>query len=135
MTSLTHRTTAIATLMGFEALTLAVISPLHLSGALGGGSKRFNPTAAGIAEAVICVALAAGALALARRVRRAREIALGATAFAIIGFLMGLTFTLSGGDAIDVAYHVAVLPLLVLTFVALVRLDVHRISGGCSAAT
>jgi hypothetical protein len=116
----------IATLMGFEALSLAVISPLHLSGVLGGGARPFNPTAAGTAEAVIGVVLVLGALALGRGTARGRDAAVAATAFAIIGFLVGLTFTLRGGDAIDVVYHAVMLPLLAFTMVALLRLRPTR---------
>ena len=106
-------------MMGFVALTLAVISPLHLSGALGGGTKPFNPTAAGIAEALIAAVLTAGALALARDTARSPGAAIAATAFAIIGFLVGLSFTVRGGDAIDIAYHATMLPLLLLTLAIL----------------
>ena len=111
----------IATVMGLEALTLAVISALHLSGVLGGGTKPFNPAAAGTAEAVIGVVLVLGALALGRDTARGRAAAVAATAFAIVGFLVGLSFTLRGGDAIDVAYHAVMLPLLLLTMAALLR--------------
>jgi hypothetical protein len=111
----------IAILMAFEALTLAVISPLHLSGALGGGTKPFNPTAAGTAEAVIGVVLILGALALLRDGPHSRSAAIAAVSFAIVGFLVGLSFTLRGGNAIDIAYHATMLPLLLLTLVLLVR--------------
>jgi hypothetical protein len=112
---------SIAVLMGFEALTLALISTLHLSHTLGGRSKPFNPTAAGTAEAVIGVVLAAGAVSLLRS-QKGRTAALAATGFAIAGFLVGLTFTISGGNAIDIAYHAVMLPLLLLTLRALLRL-------------
>jgi deazaflavin-dependent oxidoreductase (nitroreductase family) len=107
--------------MGFEPVTLALVSTLHLSNTLGGGSKPFNPTAAGIAEALIGLALAAGAVAL-WRTPRGRAGALAATVFAVAGFLVGLGFTISGGDAVDIAYHAVMLPLLVFTLVALLRL-------------
>ena len=116
MNTYSHR--QIAALMGFEAFTLAIISPLHLSGVLTGGTKSFDPTAAGTAEAIIGAALLMGALAL---VRNRPDAAIVATAFAIVGFLVGLTFTLRGGDGIDVAYHATMLPLLVLTLLVLWR--------------
>ena len=47
--------------------------------------------------------------------------ALGATGFAVFGFLVGLTFTLRGGEAGDVIYHLTMLPVLVLTLVLLIR--------------
>ena len=104
-------------LMGLEAVTLAVFATLHLTGALRIGAG--NSDGAGMAEALICIALAAGAAALLRSPERGRRSALAAVAFAIFGFLVGLTFTISGGDAIDLAYHVAMLPVLVATAVLL----------------
>lgn len=81
----------------------------------------FGP-GAGVPEAVICVVLAAGAVALVSRPESGQRIAQAALAFAIAGFLVGLTFTLQGGSAADVAYHVTVLPLIVVTLIVL-RLD------------
>ena len=43
----------------------------------------------------------------------------GTLGFASVGFIVGLSFTTRGGDAIDIAYHVTVLPLLVVALVAL----------------
>ena len=114
----THPYRWIAALIGFEALTLAVISPLHLSGALGGGAKPFNPTAAGTAEALIGVVLIVGALGLLRGHRNA---AMAVVTFAIVGFLVGLSFTLRGGDTTDIAYHATMLPLLLFTLLVLWR--------------
>jgi hypothetical protein len=111
--------TRIALLMGFAAATLAVMASLHFSGTLS-GSKPFNPTHAGIAEALICVALSLGAATLLRGSRNARSVAIAALGFAILGFIVGLSFTTRGGDTIDIAYHVTVLPLLVVALVALV---------------
>jgi hypothetical protein len=118
---LTEVSRGIAMLMLFEAATLAVISSLHLGGVLGGGSKPFRPTAAGIAEAIIGLALIAGAAALLRKSAHARSIAVATTVFAIVGFIVGLSFTVRAGDAIDVAYHAVMLPLLLLTLVAVLR--------------
>jgi hypothetical protein len=108
----------IAALIGFAAATLAVISLLHLAGFLGGGSRPFRPTGAGIAEAVIGLALAYGAATL---LRGARSIALATTGLAILGVVVGLNFTVRGGDAIDIAYHATMLPLLLLTMVVQLR--------------
>ena len=110
-----------AVLMGAAAGTLAVMSFLHLSGILGGSAKPFDHDAAGIAEAVICVVLAYGASALRVKGSRARPVALAATGFAIVGFLVGLRFTLAGGSAIDVAYHLGTLPILLVTLGGLAR--------------
>jgi hypothetical protein len=107
--------------MGFEALTLAIMSALHLSGVLAGGTRPFNPTDAGIAEAVIGAVLIGGTVALARDPLRGRVIALAALGFAILGVIAGLSFTIQGGGAIDVAYHAALLPLLLITLAAMSR--------------
>jgi hypothetical protein len=107
--------------MGFAASTLAAMSSLHLSGTLSGGREPFNRTHAGIAEALICVALSAGATMLLRKSPHARGVALASVAFAIFGFIVGLNFTIQGGDAIDVAYHATLLPLLLITLAALWR--------------
>lgn len=115
----TYSQRRIAILMGLEVLSLAIISTLHLSGVLAGRGKPFNPTAAGTAEALIGTVLLLGVAALVRDQTRGREAAIAATGFAIVGFLVGLTFTVRGGDAIDIAYHATVLPLLVLTLVVL----------------
>jgi uncharacterized membrane protein YphA (DoxX/SURF4 family) len=96
--------TLVKRLMAFEALTLAVVSPIHL---LGGSSG------AGIPEGLICIALLIG---LARE-----RAALPAVAFAIFGFLVGLRFTIGGGDALDLAYHATMLPLLIATALLLTR--------------
>jgi Mn2+/Fe2+ NRAMP family transporter len=106
----------IAALMAFVAATLVVMSVLHLSGAVGEESPPFHPDRAGIAEAVIAVVLAAGAFAL---VRGRRLAALAAVVFAIAGFGVGLSMTVRDGGAADIAYHAAVLPLLVLALAGL----------------
>src|SRR5205085_1990884 len=77
-----------------------------------------RPDRAGIAEAVIAVVLAAGAAAL---VRGARGVALGAVAFAIAAFGVGLSMTVRGGAAGDIAYHATMMPLLVFTLMLLAR--------------
>jgi hypothetical protein len=108
----------IAALIGLEASTLAVMSALHLTGILAGATRPYSPTAAGIAEAVICVVLTVGAAAIACRTRRGRATAVVTLAFAILGVLAGLTFTIRGGGAIDIAYHATILPLLLITLAA-----------------
>jgi hypothetical protein len=111
----------IARLMGFVAATLAVMSFLHLSGILDDGSEPFDPIHAGIAEALIGLVLASGAATLLRRWRHALSVALASTGIAILGFVVGLTFTIRGDAAIDVAYHATVLPLLIVTLATLMR--------------
>jgi drug/metabolite transporter (DMT)-like permease len=115
-----RRDRAVVALMAVEAVTLALFSTLHLTGALHVGSGNSNSSGAGVAEALICVAVAAGAVAFARRpADRGRSAALAAVAFAVLGFIVGLTFTVSGGDAIDLLYHAIMLPVLLATGVVL----------------
>ena len=116
-----RRSRQIAVVMTLVAASLAVASALHLSGAVGAGPKPFDPTDAGIAEAVIGAVLVAGAAALWRAPDRGRFFALGATVFAIVGFLVGLTFTARPGHGPDLVYHVAVLPILVASLAVQVR--------------
>jgi hypothetical protein len=115
-----RRDRRIAFLMAFEAATLAIMATVHLAGLLQ-GSNPFRPVGAGISEAIICVALIVGVAALARGWAHHWGIAVTTTSFAVLGFVLGLSFTLRGGDAIDIAYHATVLPLLLLTLVALLR--------------
>ena len=110
-----RRRRAISALMVVEALSLAVISALHLSGVVRGGTRPYNPEAAGIAEAVIGVVLTAGVIAAVSSHKHGRTAAQAAIGFAIAGFIVGLTFTIIGGQPVDVAYHATVLPLLIVT--------------------
>jgi EmrB/QacA subfamily drug resistance transporter len=112
---------SIAILIGLEASTFAIMSVLHLTGTLAGDTSPFNRTDAGIAEAVICVVLIGGAAALAGHSAHGRAVALGALGFAILGVIVGLNFTIQGGDAIDIAYHATLLPLLLGTLAVLWR--------------
>lgn len=79
--------------------------------------KKVLPTSAGIAEAIIGVVLVGGAVTLLRSPGYGRLVAQIATGFAVVGFIVGLTFTLAGGRQADVAYHLTMLPVLVVTFV------------------
>jgi hypothetical protein len=72
----------IAALMAAEAASLAVMASLHLGGRLN-GTKPFEPTRAGIAEAIIGVVLAAGSVALLRAGPRAWGVAVAANIFAV----------------------------------------------------
>jgi peptidoglycan/LPS O-acetylase OafA/YrhL len=89
------------------AVSLAVMSFLHLHGNLHHGTPPFQPNAAGVAEAVIGAVLLLGVAA------RTRTAAIAAIGFAIVGFGVGLTFTATGGDPIDIAYHAVTLPILI----------------------
>jgi hypothetical protein len=110
----------VVVLMAFEAATLVVASAIHLFAA-GGSSNGFRPNGAGIAEAIIALVLFSGAATLARGRHRGRPVALAAIAFAILGFIVGLTFTVRGGAPADLIYHLTMLPVLLLTLILLVR--------------
>jgi multisubunit Na+/H+ antiporter MnhF subunit len=97
-----------------------VFATLHLTGAVRIGASGTS-YGAGIAEALIGVALAAGAVALARSPATGRRVALAALGFAIFGFLVGLSFTLGSGDTIDLVYHLVMLPVLAVTAALLAR--------------
>jgi hypothetical protein len=102
-----------AAVLALESATLAVFATLHLSGALHVGS---GGDGAGVPEALICLVLLGGALALVRSPTAVgRRAALSAVAFAIFGFLVGLTFTLGSGNAIDLGYHLVMVPVLIAT--------------------
>ncbi|HEU0194659.1 MAG TPA: hypothetical protein VFQ71_10700 [Gaiellales bacterium] len=116
-----------AALMAAEVASLAVMSALHLSGGLGPTVHR--PSAAGIAEAVIAVVLAAGLAALLATAGRGRRAAMGAVGFAILGFVVGLGFTIGGSSVVDVTYHATVLPILVVTLALLATAELERRSA------
>jgi hypothetical protein len=65
--------------------------------------------------------LAVGGVLLLRDRDRARTIAIAATTFALIGFLVGISETARGGDAPDIAYHATVIPLLIAVLALLAR--------------
>jgi hypothetical protein len=111
----------IALLLAAITVSLAVASALHLSGQVHGRGAGYNADGAGIAEAVIGIVLGTGTMALWRDGWQARRAALWGTGFAVAGFCVGLTFTAQGGRWPDITYHLAVLPLLVASFVTLLR--------------
>jgi len=113
----------VALLMGFEAVTLVVMSTLHLTGVLNGGEPPHGVNRAGIAEAIIAVVLVVGALTLAGR---PGPIAIGAIVFAIAGFGVGLSMTAREGATGDIAYHATMLPILLFTLVVAVRNEMNK---------
>jgi peptidoglycan/LPS O-acetylase OafA/YrhL len=121
----------IGMLMAFEAATLAVAAAVHLAGYTPAGSKPpFEASHAGVAEAIIGVVLACGAIAVLRSSSRAWAAAVATTSFAILGFVVGLTITTQGGDVPDVAYHVIMLPILIFSLIVLARTGRGEISRG-----
>jgi len=117
-----HVDRRVGMLMVFEAATLAVAAIVHLAGYTPAGSKPpFDASHAGVAEAIIGVALAYGAIEVLRSSSRAWAAAVATTGFAILGFIVGLTITTQGGDVPDVVYHLIMLPILVASLVILAR--------------
>jgi hypothetical protein len=109
-------------LLGFVAGTLAAAAAVHLAGYTPSGTTPpFVADHAGIAETLIGIVVASGAIAVLRAGRHGRTAALAATCFAIVGFGVGLSFTLRGGDLPDVVYHPVMLPVLIATLVLLLR--------------
>lgn len=103
------------------AVSLSVASIVHLLGNVQDRSDLYDARDAGIAEAVIGVVLTAGAMFMVRVSGSARAVGLGATGVAIVGFLIGLSIAARAGHLPDIAYHAAILPLLIAIFAALVR--------------
>lgn len=109
----------VAASMVIVAASLAVMSSLHLAGVLGTHADSYDGTAAGIAEAIIGVALVVGAVALRRDPPAGRRTAIAALLFAVAGFLLGISITARSGYVPDIAYHASVLPILIGELVVL----------------
>ncbi|HXM54970.1 MAG TPA: hypothetical protein VOB72_06240 [Candidatus Dormibacteraeota bacterium] len=107
--------TALGLLMAAAAVTLAAASLLHFGVAIPLGAATISDpfVAAAIPEAVIAVALAAGAVSVLARLTVGAWLAPAATLFALAATLYGLTVTLRRGQAGDIAYHLTLLAMLV----------------------
>ncbi|HEX4212294.1 MAG TPA: hypothetical protein VIA06_03070 [Candidatus Dormibacteraeota bacterium] len=118
---------SIAALMAIAAVTLALASTIHFGVRLGAGQLAIHDPfpGAAIPEAVIAFVVACGALAVIGR-RAAWPVALGTTLFAVAGVLFGLSITLGSARTGDVAYHVSVLVVLVVTLCLLVTPAARR---------
>lgn len=109
----------IAGLMVAQAVSLAVMGALHISGTVHPASGvEFR---AGVSEVVISVVMLWGASSMARRGAAGYKVALGTTLFAIAGFIFGLTITIRSGYIPDITYHVIVLPTLFVSLVLIWR--------------
>jgi hypothetical protein len=110
-----------------EAVTFGVASYLHLDGRIPLGFTTITGehfSRASLPEAVIGAVLAVGAVVVAASPRWARTAALGATSFAALGVLVGLGFVLTSSRphiAVDLAYHLTMLIVLLAGLVVLVR--------------
>lgn len=102
--------TPIRILMILAALTLFAASAVH-AGLLG----PLDPfEGAALPEALIGAVLMAGFLGALVWWPRSWPIAVGATAFAILGTVVGMRFTLPRGEPGDIAYHVGLLGTLLV---------------------
>jgi hypothetical protein len=118
-TRLPRRVPALMTLV---SLSLLVLGPLHLAGVIHGSNGASSAAGAGIPELLIGVVLGIATIPAWRAPRLvAWPIARGAVVFAIVGFLFGLTFTVNGGVAFDLAYHLVGLTALISTLILLLR--------------
>ena len=108
---------AIGGLMALAAVTLAIASALHFGLLLAVGVVGISDLYrnAAIPEAVIATVLAIGVIGLVARLGIAWPLAVGTTAFAVLGVLVGLTFTLQTGMIGDIIYHLSLLALLLVT--------------------
>ncbi|GEM_PF-5358466 len=108
-----------AGLMLVEAVTLAVASIIHFGVAIPLGLVTlYDPfEGARIPEAILAVAVAAGAVSLLTRWAGARWLALAATLLAIVGVLVGAGFVLNGTESRpwDLVYHASLLVALLVT--------------------
>jgi hypothetical protein len=107
-------------LLLFEAATFVAAALIHFGALVEGYGHR----EAGTAEAVIAVVLLAGLALTWTRPPGPRRAAISAQALAILGVLVGL-FTIAIGvgprTAPDIAYHVAILAVLVIGLLTAVR--------------
>jgi hypothetical protein len=96
-----------------EAVTFALASAIHFGTGF---------TQAAIPELVISAVLAAGSSAVLARRARAWGVAVGATAFATFGTMVGLAIIASGRqDLPDLVYHASILAALAVTLAGLAR--------------
>src|SRR5262252_7801545 len=106
--------------MAAESVTFALASTVHFA---------MGFTRAAIPELVIAAVLGVGSSAALTRRAHAWGIAVGTTAFATFGTILGLTIIATGRqDVPDLTYHASILAALVATLVVLKRQD-----GGAGA--
>lgn len=114
----------IGVMLSMAAVTLGLASYLHRDGDIRLGFTVIRGESflgASIPEAVIAAVLAAAAAVVLIAPHRARRVALGATAFAILGTAFGMTVTIPRGRAADIVYHSALLAWLLVTGALLLR--------------
>ncbi|HEY8746238.1 MAG TPA: hypothetical protein VIU62_24370 [Chloroflexota bacterium] len=120
-----------AGLMLVEAVTLAVASIIHFGVVISLGVVTLNDPFAGarFPEAILALAVAAGATSLLTPWAGAWRLALATTLLTIVGVLVGVRFVLVGPISRpgDLLYHASLLIALLVTVPPLLRL---RTRGG-----
>jgi hypothetical protein len=111
-------TRQVGALMVIEAVTFGVAGYLHLNGRIPLGVAtvpgEWLPPAT-VAEWLIGALLLAAAVLTGLRVPGAVPFTLGALGFGIVGVIVGLSITASGGRTADIVYHVTILAALIAT--------------------
>jgi hypothetical protein len=95
-----------------EAATFAVASAIHFGTGF---------TQAAIPELLIAAVLAAGSSAVLTQRAHAWGVAVGTTAFATFGTMVGLAIASGRQDLPDLVYHASILTALVITLACLAR--------------
>ena len=103
-------------LMVFATGTFAVASLVHSGVVIALGPVTIDDQLNGamIPEAIIAIVLGIGSIAVIIRGAAGRPLAWATTLFALLGTLFGLTVTVRSSRTGDVAYHVAILLVLVV---------------------
>lgn len=109
--------------LALAALTLFAASAVHFGAAvtLGGVSIHDPFPDAAIPESVLGVIVALGALYVIARFPRSWTAGAATVVVAILVVLLGLSITVRGGRVGDVAYHLALLGVLVADGILLLR--------------
>ncbi|HZV49554.1 MAG TPA: hypothetical protein VFD49_07280 [Candidatus Dormibacteraeota bacterium] len=118
---------AIAGSLVVAVLTLAAASAVHLGVAVPLGVVTVEDPFrdAAVPEAIIAAVLTGGPVSVLGGRSTGRRVALGTTLFATLGVAYGLTVTARDGRIGDVAYHLAVLAVL-LTALGLLLVPAGR---------
>lgn len=112
----------ILALLLVAAIAFAGASLIHAGAVLAVGPLAVADSFPGavVPEAILAAVLGIAGLAVARRWEGRASIALAATVFALALTLFGLTITIASRRTPDVAYHLAILAILVGTLACLV---------------
>jgi hypothetical protein len=114
-------TRAIGVLMIVATASFTLASIIHFGVRIPLGVTTVHDPFAGakVPEAIIAAALATGTVFYLTRTPAARPVALITTAFAFLGTVVGLHFTLGSGRTADLTYHFTVLTLLAAILILL----------------